>query len=404
MSMTSARVGFDATDLHAEAQDGLSETIDLRRAIHAEPELGLELPQTQAKILAALSDLDLEIATGTAQSSIVATLKGGAEGPTILLRGDMDALPMPEDTGLDFASTIENRMHACGHDAHVSMLVGAAKILVKHQAELRGNVKFFFQPGEEGYGGAAVAIEEGLLEDGTVEAGFALHIDPLRRSGTFWTRPGALLASADEIYIEVRGKGGHASAPHGATDPVTTAAAIITELQTMVTRTVDVFKPAVLTITTFHAGTTTNVIPEKAELTGTLRTVSESTREAMHESIERVVAGIAAAHGCEADLRIKLGYPVTVNDGPFVDFAVGVLGDLVGEDNVVVEPNPIMGAEDWSYILQQIPGAMAFLGVRPPELTSKTATACHSNRMMLDEEAMATGSAAYAAIALSYLS
>ncbi len=404
MSMTSERVGFNATDLHAEAQDGLPDTVDLRRAIHAEPEIGLDLPQTQTKILDALNGLDLEIVTGTAQSSIVATLKGGADGPTILLRGDMDALPMPEDTGLEFASTIDNRMHACGHDAHVSMLVGAAKILVKHQADLRGNVKFFFQPGEEGYAGAAVALEEGLLEDGTVKAGFALHIDPLRRSGTFWTRPGAILASADEVYIEVRGKGGHASAPHGATDPVTTAAAIVTELQTMVTRTVDVFKPAVLTITTFHAGTTTNVIPEKAELTGTLRTVSESTREAMHESIERVVAGIAAAHGCEADVKIKLGYPVTVNDGSFVDFTVGVLGDLVGAENVVVEPNPIMGAEDWSYILQQVPGAMAFLGVRPPELTSQTATACHSNRMMLDEEAMATGSAAYAAIAMSYLS
>lgn len=404
MSMTSERVGFDASDLHAEAQNGLPETVDLRRAIHAEPEIGLELPQTQAKILDALSELGLEVVTGTAQSSIVATLEGGADGPTILLRGDMDALPMPEDTGLDFASTIDNRMHACGHDAHVSMLVGAAKILAKHKSELKGNVKFFFQPGEEGYGGAAVALEEGLLEDGTVEAGFALHVDPVRRSGTFWTRPGSIMASADEVFIEVRGKGGHASAPHGATDPVTVAASIVTELQNMVTRTVDVFQPAVLTITTFHAGTTTNVIPEKAELTGTLRTVSESTRSAMHESIERVVTGIAAAHGCEADVRIKLGYPVTVNDDSFVDFAVGVLGELVGVEEVTIAPNPIMGAEDWSYVLQQVPGAMVFLGVRPPELTSRTATACHSNRMMLDEEAMATGSAAYAAIALSYLS
>ncbi|MEZ5342867.1 MAG: M20 family metallopeptidase [Acidimicrobiales bacterium] len=402
--MTSERSGFEPAHLHAEAAKGLPDTVALRRLIHAEPELGLDLPRTQEKILAALEGLGLDIVTGTAQSSIVATLKGGGDGPTILLRGDMDALPMPENTGLDFSSTIDNRMHACGHDAHVAMLVGAAKILVDRRAELNGNVKFFFQPGEEGYAGAALALEEGLLADGDVTAGLALHIDPTQRAGSLTTKPGPIMASADELFINIIGKGGHGSSPHGAIDPIVVAATIVTELQTVVTRTVDVFAPAVLTITSFHSGTTTNVIPERVELSGTLRTVSERTRNQMHESIHRVVTGIAAAHGCTAEVEIRVGYPVTENDPEFVAFAADVLRDLVGPENVRITTSPIMGAEDWSYVLQQIPGAMVFLGVRPPELTAQTATACHSNRMMMDEDAMAVGSAAYAAVAMRYLS
>ncbi len=396
-------VALDTAGLLAEAQELLPDTVQLRRRIHREPELGLDLPLTQAKILAALDDLDLEVTTGTALSSVVATLAGDGPGPVIVLRGDMDALPMPEDSGEPFASEHPGMMHACGHDSHVAMLAGAARLLHARRRELRGTVKFLFQPGEEGYHGARYCIEEGLLTDPEVDAGFALHITPNRRSGTLATRPGPLMAAADTVKIRVTGQGGHASMPHGATDPVPVACEIVTALQTMITRTVDAFKPAVLTVASIQAGTTSNVIPEGAEMLATLRTVDERTREAVHERIELLATGIASAHGCGAVVEIDRGYPVTVNDADFAEFAIGVMRDLVGPSNVTVMDAPVMGAEDWSYVLQEVPGAMAFLGVCPEGDRPRTAHACHSNRMRLDEEAMAVGIAAYAAVALSYL-
>lgn len=397
------RAAIDPAALLAEANELLPDAVRLRRLIHREPELGLELPLTQAKILDSLADLDLEITTGTALSSVVATLRGQGDGPVIVLRGDMDALPMPEDSGEPFASEHDGMMHACGHDSHVAMLAGAAKLLHARRSELRGTVKFLFQPGEEGHHGAKHCLDEGLLRDPDVDAGFAIHITPNRRSGTLATRPGPLMASADTLKITVTGQGGHASMPHGAIDPVPVACEIVTALQTLITRTVDAFKPAVLTVASIHAGTTSNVIPEGAELLGTLRTVDERTRAAVHEGIEQVATGIAAAHGCGAVVEIERGYPVTVNDAGFVEFAADVLRDLVGEPNVSMMQAPVMGAEDWSYVLQEVPGAMVFLGVCPDGDNPRQAHACHSNRMRLDEEAMATGIAAYSAIALSYL-
>lgn len=397
------RAAIDPAALLAEARELLPDTVQLRRLIHREPELGLDLPLTQAKILDALADLDLEVVTGSSLSSVVATLTGEGDGPTILLRGDMDALPMPEDSGEPFASEHEGVMHACGHDSHVAMLVGAARLLHARRSELRGSVKFFFQPGEEGHHGARYAIEEGLLTDPEVDAGFALHIIPNRRSGTFATRPGPLMAAADVIKVTITGQGGHASMPFGAIDPVPVACEIVGALQTLITRTVDAFKPAVLTVASIHAGTTNNVIPERAELLGTLRTVDEKTRAEVHEGIERVATGIAGAHRCGAEVEITKGYPVTVNDAEFTGFATDVLRDLVGASNVTIMDAPIMGAEDWSYVLQQVPGAMVYLGVCPEGETPHSAHACHSNRMRLDEEAMAAGIAAHAAVALSYL-
>ena len=397
------RVAIDPASLLAEARELLPDAVRLRRLIHREPELGLVLPLTQAKVLDALADLDLDIATGTALSSVVATLQGDADGPVIVLRGDMDALSMPEDSGEPFASEHQGVMHACGHDAHVAMLAGAAKLLHARRSELRGTVKFLFQPGEEGHHGARHCIDEGLLTEPEVDAGFAIHITPNRRSGTLATRPGPLLASADNITITVTGQGGHASMPHGAIDPVPVACEIVTALQTLITRTVDAFKPAVLTVASIHAGTASNVIPEAATLLGTLRTVDEGTRAAVHRGIEQVATGIAAAHGCGAEVEIEEGYPVTVNDDRFVDFTVDVLRDLVGDANVSIMKTPVMGAEDGSYVLQRVRGAMVFLGVCPDGDDPRNAHACHSNRMRLDEEAMATGIAAYAAVALSYL-
>ena len=399
----STRIALDSTRLLTEARELLSDTVQLRRRIHAEPEIGLELPKTQAKILDALSGLDLTVETGEQLSSVVATLAGDGPGPTILLRGDMDALPMTEDTGEEFASTVPGAMHACGHDSHVAMLVGAARLLHEHRQELRGNVKFMFQPGEEGYHGAKFCIEEGLLDNPTVDAAFALHISPNHRSGMLATKPGPLLASADELHITVSGQGGHASAPHNATDPIPVACEIVTALQAHITRTVNIFEPAVLTIAKISAGTTNNVIPERAELVGTLRTVSDKTREQVLASVPRVVEGVASAHGCEGLLSVKRGYGPTVNDNDFARYTLDVLSDLVGQDRTVEMAYPAMAAEDWSYVLNRVPGAMAMLGVCPQGVEPGQAHACHSNHMRIDEEAMATGIAAHAAMALNYL-
>ena len=402
--MTSTeRTALDGSALLAEAQDLLPEVVELRRRIHAQPELGLHLPATQATVLDALAELDLEVSTGQQVSSVVAVLDGATDGPTLLLRADMDALPMPEDTGLDYASSVPGTMHACGHDAHVAMLVGAARMLAARRGDLRGRVKFLFQPGEEGHHGARYCLEEGLLQDPTVDAAFAIHITPNLPAGSVGIRGGPLMASADEVRVTVTGRGGHASMPHTATDPIPVACEIVGAFQTLVTRTVDVFDPAVLTVARITAGTTNNVIPEAAELYGTLRTVSEGTRERMRAGIERVARGIAAAHGCEVEVEITPGYPVTVNDAGVAAQVSAIVGDLLGWEHVIEMPSPVMGAEDWSYVLQQVPGAMAFLGVCPEGLEPGRAPACHSNRMRLNEEAMAAGVAAHVAVALTYL-
>jgi amidohydrolase len=238
--------------LLAEAGARLDEGVALRRDIHRRPELGLDLPLTQARVLEVLDGLPLTIVTGERQSSIVADLDGERPGPTVLLRGDMDALPMPEDTGLDFASEVDGVMHACGHDAHTAMLAGAARLLADRRADLAGRVRFLFQPGEEGAGGAAVALDEGLLDaTGGGEAvswAFAIHQSPSIPSGVVATRQGPLLASADELHVTLRGRGGHASMPHQANDPVPVACEVVQALQTWVTRRVDVFTPAVITV------------------------------------------------------------------------------------------------------------------------------------------------------------
>lgn len=398
------RPALDSASLLSEARDILPDAVTLRRKIHAEPELGLDLPRTQAAVLDALADLDLVVKTGDDVSSVVATMTGDAEGPTLLLRADMDALPMPEDSAVDFASTTPGVMHACGHDAHVAMLAGAARILDNRRRELRGTVKFLFQPGEEGYHGARHCIEEGVLNGPAVDGAFALHITPNLAAGRLATRPGAFMAAADQLLVRVDGKGGHASSPHLAVDPVPVSAELVLALQSMVGRTVDAFDPAVLTIARISAGTTSNVIPEHAEIEGTLRTVSEKTRERVHDGIHRVAHHVAAAHDCEATVEIDKGYPVTINEPGFTAFAREVFHELVGPEQVRDMTAPVMGAEDWSYVLQRVPGCMAFLGVCPAGTRPALAAACHSNRMQLHEDAMAVGIATHAAVALSYLS
>jgi hippurate hydrolase len=389
-------------DLLGSARDLLPEVVELRRTLHRHPELGLDLPRTQAAVLDALDGLGLELTVGERLSSVVADLEGGRPGPTILLRGDMDALPMPEDTGLDFASTVDNTMHACGHDAHTAMLVGAARLLADRRDELAGRVRFMFQPGEEGSGGAAIMIDDGVLDG--VDGAFAIHVAPNVPAGIVAWKPGAAMASADEIEIVVTGRGGHASTPQWAADPVPATCELVLALQSMVTRTVDVFDPAVLTVAQVTAGTTHNVIPETARLYGTLRAVSERTRHAVWERIRTVADGVAAAHGCTAQVDIVKGYPVTTNDAAFAAFAAGVVDERLGLGRSYQMPSPVMGAEDFSYVLQKVPGAMVFLGVCPPDHADPfSAPACHSNRMILHEDVMADGIALHAAIATTFL-
>jgi len=381
----------------------LPEAVALRRAIHAEPELGLHLPRTTEKILKALEGLPLEIRQGPSTTGVLAVLRGSANGRTVLLRGDMDALPLIEDTGLEFSSRTHGAMHACGHDTHVAMLAGAARALCERRDKLAGTVMFMFQPGEEGWHGARYMLDDGLI-DPLPDAAFALHISPNMPTGVFASRAGALLASSDTISIRVTGAGGHASMPHDAVDPIPVACEIVTALQAFVTRRISVFDPAVITIAQIEAGTTTNIIPETATLRGTLRTLSEQSRAKAHEGIAQVAAGIAAAHGCKVEAHIERGFPVTVCDGRAVELAERTATALYGEDAWVTMPNPMMGAEDFSYVLQLVPGAMAFIGGAPVEAADfRSCCALHSNRMMIEEAVMARGIAMHCAFAEAVL-
>jgi hippurate hydrolase len=374
------------------------EVTALRRAIHQEPELGLENPATRAKLLALLDGLPLELALHHKSSGVVATLRGARPGRRILLRADTDALPMPEDNDLAFRSQRPGAMHACGHDSHAAMLAGAARLLSARRDALAGEIVFMFQPGEEGFAGAQVMLDEGMP---AADGAFAIHITPLLPSGTIGTRAGALLASADFFDVTVKGKGGHASMPHDCRDPIPAACEITTALQTFVTREIPVADPAVITVTRIAGGTTGNVIPETVELQGTIRALSERSRTRAQEGLERIARGIAQAHGVEARVALLRGYPVTVNDAGFESFSRGVARELLGPRGVIEFDAPIMGAEDFSYVLQRTPGAMVFLGLRPPGASDPAP--CHSNRMLIDEEGMAYGVALHAAVALRFL-
>lgn len=398
----------DLDTVLAAAGAQLDQAIALRRRLHEHPELGNHLPDTQAQVIEAIDGLDLTVTLSTTTSGVVAVLDGDEPGPTVLLRGDMDALPMPEDTGLDFASRVDGAMHACGHDSHVAMLAGTAKLLAARRGSLTGRVAFMFQPGEEGHDGAKHMLEDGLLATAAagaepVSLAFAIHQSPTIPSGVIATKGSSLMASADSFTITVRGRGGHASMPHHASDPIPIACEMVGAFQTLVTRRVDVFDPAVVTVARIRAGTTSNVIPETAELLGTVRTVSEKARDAVLADIEQVAKGIASAHGASAEIVVERGYPVTVNDTDAAVFALATAETLLGKRNAVEMPNPVMGAEDWSYVLQQVPGAMAFLGTRPKGVAPHETAPNHSNRMILDEEAMVAGIATYAGVALRWL-
>jgi metal-dependent amidase/aminoacylase/carboxypeptidase family protein len=372
-----------------EASKLAGEIAELRHAIHREPEIGLDLPKTQAKVLDALDGLPLEISTGRALSSVTAVLRGSADaraaGPVVLLRGDMDALPITEETGLPYASAVPGAMHACGHDLHTAMLAGAAKLLSARRADLPGTVVFMFQPGEEGYAGARHMISEGVLDAAGPRpvAAYALHVTSNKLPcGMFSTRPGPMLAAADQITVTVHGRGGHASQPHRAADPIPAAAEMVLALQTMVTRKFDVFDPVVITVGSFHAGTTDNVIPDR---------------------VPQLINGVALSHGLAVDVEYATEYPVTVNDAAEAAFATATIADAFGPDRGEIAEFPITGAEDFSFVLDEVPGAFVFLGACPPDRDPESAPTNHSALALFDDAVLAEGTALYAELALRRL-
>jgi amidohydrolase len=379
---------------------------ELRHAIHREPEIGLDLPKTQHKVLAALDGLPLEISTGQGLSSVTAVLRGGRPGPVVLLRGDMDALPVTEETHLPYASAIPGAMHACGHDTHTAMLAGAARLLSARRAELPGTVIFMFQPGEEGYAGARHMINEGVLEAAGERpvAAYALHVTSNRLpGGVFSTRGGAMLAAADQITVIVHGRGGHASTPHRAADPIVVACEMVTALQTLVTRKFDVFDPVVITVGSFHAGTADNVIPDEAKFWATARSFSRESRGALAEMVPRLIGDIARGHGLTAEATYAGEYPVTVNDPAEAAFAGETIAAVFGGGRGETAEFPITGAEDFSFVLEQVPGAFVMLGACPPDQDPETAPTNHSAVAVFDDAALADGTALYAELALRRL-
>jgi hippurate hydrolase len=395
-----------AARLRADGAALAPELVALRRALHAEPELGLQLPRTQALVLDALDGLGLEIATGTGLTSVTAVLRGARPGPAVLLRGDMDALPVTEESGEPFASRNHGVMHACGHDLHTAGLVGAARLLAARRDELAGSVVLMFQPGEEGDAGARVMIDEGVLDAAgeRVVAAYALHVTAsMLPAGLVVSRPGTILAAADDFRVTVRGRGGHGSMPHLAADPVPVAAEIVLALQTMVTREFDAFDPVVVTVGRIQAGTTHNVIPQDAELQGTVRTFSEAVHAVAPERVRRVCEGVAAAHGMTVDVEYRRGYPVVTNTAAEVDRVGEVARGLFGERAFLVTPQPIAGAEDFSYVLQAVPGAFFGLGATPVGEDPATAAYNHAPQARFAEEALAVGPAMLAGLALHRL-
>lgn len=384
------------TDAAAEGGDAL---VALRRAIHSDPELGLDCPRTRDKLEKALADLPLNVSRSERCSGFVAVLEGSSPGRTVLLRGDMDALPIQEATGLDFASREAGRMHACGHDSHSAMLATAAHILSARRGEIAGRILFMFQPGEEGHHGARVMIEEGLLGDPLPDAAFALHIWPTLPHGNVACRAGAMLASTDTLKARIVGKGGHAAMPHDARDPIPVAAEIVLALQLEVARRTPVTDPVVLSITKIAAGTTHNVLPDAVELLGTLRTLSPEARARGRQAFERICTHVAAAHGCTAEVEVEQGYPPTVNDPR----AVALVREIAG-DAFLDLPASTMGGEDFSYVLEQVPGAMAFLGVAPAGEEAAGRAPLHNPAMMIDEDVLPTGVALHCAFATRFLS
>jgi amidohydrolase len=385
--------------IHALADKYYRDVVEIRRTIHAHPELAFEEFETSRLVASTLEKIGVSVKTGVAKTGVIGTIQGKTEGKTIALRSDMDALPILEATGLEFASKVTGKMHACGHDAHTAIGLGAAMILSELKDELNGEVRFLFQPSEERVpGGAPYMIEDGAL-DGVDEI-YGLHVISQYDAGTVGFRAGEMMASADELFITIHGKSGHGARPQFTVDPIVTSAHIITALQTLVSRNLDPFAHGVVTIGSIQGGYAPNIIPEQVKLIGTIRSMSKSWREYAHRRIEEIVNGICSSMGAKGEVFIDKGYPVLKNDPSVTEFARKKAVELFGS-TAVFEAERLMAAEDFAYYLEKVPGTFYRLGIRNEGL-GITAD-IHNDHFTIDERALHTGMAMQAYLAVEAL-
>lgn len=360
------------------------------------------MEETASLVAGVLRDLGLEVTEGVAGSGVKAVLRSSRHDRAVLLRADMDGLPVSEATGLPFASEISGRMHACGHDLHTACVVGAASLLAECRDALDTDVVFVFQPAEEGPGGAAPMIEAGVMDDPPVGAAFMFHCDPSLRVGTIGVHQGAVCANCDDFTIEVVGRSGHGSAPHRGADAIVAAGQLLVALQSVVSRRVDPLEPAVVSVGTIHGGYNSNVIADRITLTGTLRSLSDEVRQTLRDELNDILQGVAMSAHVECRLSLEPGYPGFSNDPIAATVATAVAGKLIGPDRILALKAPSMGAEDFAYFARRVPAAALQLGVAAPE--EGFGGELHSSTFNPDERAIAVGSSVLAAVALAYWS
>ena len=374
--------------------------VEIRRDLHEHPEIGMEETRTSAKVAEALERLGLDVKTGIGATGVVGLLKGGSPGRTIAIRADMDALPITEETGLPFASKNKGVMHACGHDGHVAMALGAARMLSEVRGDIRGDVKFIMQPAEENYGGARDLVEEGVLENPKVDAIIALHIDTDAGVGKLVIKSGPIGASADVFMISINGKGGHGSEPQACVDPIHVAAHAITAIQTMIPRTLDARDPVVVSVCSIQGGTAFNIIPDSVHFGGTVRTLSGERHAEMPKKLEDIVRGVTSTFGATFDFTYIHGAPVTANEPGMTMLMRGTANELWGAESVIEMEKPHMGSEDYSYYLQKVPGVMGMLGARKDGGIPHPS---HHPKFDFDERCLPLGAELLAATAVKFL-
>jgi len=396
---------LDSKALLAEAAGWAQTLIGIRRELHQIPEFALDLPKTQARILAAIEGLG-EITLGKDLTSIALVIRGGKPGPTVLLRADMDALKVEEETGLEYAST-NGFMHACGHDLHMAGAIGAAQILASHKDELNGDVLIWFQPGEEGHHGADVMIEEDMLEltGSRPVAAYGLHVFTSLPLGAIACKPGPLMASAGDLHVSFHGSGGHGSMPWLSKDPVTPMVEAITALQNLINKSFDQFDPVILNVGWIRAGddATTNVIADSASFGATVRTFSEVNTKKLHELAPKLIHSIAEGFGLSAEVEFGRATKVLMNDPASVERVERVAKSLVGEAGYVPMLNPIAGGEDFASIVAEVPGAFVFVGACPPEIDYQTAPTNHSAKATFDDSVLPLCSSLLVSLAMEHL-
>lgn len=390
---------IDRGELHREAKSLLPTLIEWRRAFHRWPELGFQEVKTSERVAAILSEYDLDVARGMAKTGVVGILDSGRPGRTVALRADMDALPIKEATGLPFASENEGVMHACGHDGHMTAVLGACALLAQKREKWGGRVKFIFQPAEEMLGGGRELCEAGVLKAPDVESIYGFHLWPWLPKGEVALIDGAAMAAFDEFDIEVLGRSSHGASPHMGVDALVTAARVVDALQHIVSREIDPQNPSVITVGQIEGGTATNIIADRVRLAGGVRTFDPELRSQMPARIERVVAGVTQAHGAEYRFMWREGYPALFNESGAVSRYERAVGDVLGSQAVVRDVKASMASEDFAYYLQHVPGAYAFVGISEGEGTA----GLHTPEFKFDEAVLADAAAIVAAVALEAL-